>query len=195
MPTRSPTGRLERTLAFEADVLDSGIQLRYLLWRAESDYFMRFYERETFVRPANVAMAINADEIAMAHSINATPGVPLISATPIAPRNSAAPKPTKLAMCPNLIAAMMLAIGATKGSAHSSTNDGFDSGPSHQVGLPILRLVTATAMIAKKTRSHETIVTVRHVLVSTERLLVDAVTACTIQALWEWSDLKTDARS
>jgi hypothetical protein len=98
-------------------------------------------------------------------------------------------------MCPNLIAAMMLAIGATKGSAHSSTNDGFDSGPSHQVGLPILRLVTATAMIAKKTRSHETIVTVRHVLVSTERLLVDAVTACTIQALWEWSDLKTDARS
>jgi hypothetical protein len=38
-------------------------------------------------------------------------------------------------------------------------------------------------------------VTVRHVLVSSERLLVDAVTACTLQALWEWLDLKTDARS
>jgi hypothetical protein len=31
MPTRSPTGRLERTLAFEADALDWGIHLRYLL--------------------------------------------------------------------------------------------------------------------------------------------------------------------
>jgi hypothetical protein len=89
----------------------------------------------------------------------------------------------------------MLAIGAANGSAHSKTNDGFDWGPSHQVGLPILRLVTATAMIAKKTRSHETTTTVRHVLVRPERLLADAVTACTLQALRLWSDLKSDTRS
>jgi hypothetical protein len=38
-------------------------------------------------------------------------------------------------------------------------------------------------------------VMVRHVPVSTERLLVEAVTACTIQALREWLDLKTDACS
>ena len=140
-------------------------------------------------------MAINADEIAMVHSINATPGVLFMSAIPIAPRKSADPKPTKLAMRPNLIAAMMLAIGATNGSAQRSMNDGFDSGPSHQVGLPILRLVTATAMIAKKTRSQETTATVRQVLVRPEWLLAEAVTACTIQVLWEWSDLKSDTRS
>ena len=140
-------------------------------------------------------MAIKADEIAMVHSINATPGVLFMSATPIAPRKSADPKPTKLAMRPNLIAAMMLAIGATNGSAHSSTNDGFDSGPSHHVGLPMLRLVTATAMIAKKTRSHETTATVRQVVVSPEALLAEADTACTIQALRLWSDRKSDARS
>jgi len=89
----------------------------------------------------------------------------------------------------------MLAIGATNGSAHSNMNEGFDSGPSHHVGLPILRLVTATAMIAKKTRSHETTATVRQVLVSPDALLVEAVTACTIQALRSRSDRKFDARS
>ena len=140
-------------------------------------------------------MAISADAIAMVHSIRATPGVLFMSAIPIAPRKSADPKPTKLAMRPNLIAAMMLAIGATNGSAQRSMNDGFDSGPSHHVGLPILRLVTATAMIAKRTRSHETTVTVRQVLVSPEVLLEEAVTACTLQALRLWSDRKSDARS
>ena len=117
-------------------------------------------------------MAISADEIAMAHSMRATPGVLFMSATPIAPRKSADPNPTKLAIRPNLIAETMLAIGATKGSAHSSTNDGLDSGPSHQVGLPILRLVTAVAMIAKKTRSHEITATVRHVPVRPVRAVV-----------------------
>ena len=59
----------------------------------------------------------------------------------------------------------------------------------------MLRLVTAIAMIAKKTRSHETTATVRQVLVSPEGLLADAVTACTIQALRLGSDRKSDARS
>jgi hypothetical protein len=58
-----------------------------------------------------------------------------------------------------------------------------------------LRLVTATAMIAKKTRSQETTATVRQVLVRPEWLLAEAVTACTIQVLWDWSDLKSDTRS
>lgn len=98
-------------------------------------------------------------------------------------------------MRPNLSAAMMLAIGATNGSAHSNMNEGFDSGPSHHVGLPMLRLVTATAMIAKKTMSHETTATVRQVLVSPVWLLADALTACTIQALGLWSDRKSGARS
>jgi hypothetical protein len=32
-------------------------------------------------------------------------------------------------------------------------------------------------------------------LVSAEWLLAEAVTACTIQAIWDWSDLKSDTRS
>ena len=59
----------------------------------------------------------------------------------------------------------------------------------------MLRLVTAIAMIAKKTRSHETTATVRQVLVSPEGLLAEAVTACTIQVLRDWLDLKSDTCS
>jgi hypothetical protein len=32
-------------------------------------------------------------------------------------------------------------------------------------------------------------------VVSPEALVAEADTACTIQALWEWLDLKTDTRS
>jgi hypothetical protein len=56
--------------------------------------FARLYRREAVLRPANVAMAISADETAMTHSTKATPGVLFMSATPIAPRRRADPNPT-----------------------------------------------------------------------------------------------------
>lgn len=62
---------------------------------------------------------------------------------------------------------MMEASGAKNGVAQMKMNRGWDSGPSHQVGLPRLRLEMASARMASPSTSHEAAVTFRHVRVST----------------------------
>lgn len=61
---------------------------------------------------------------------------------------------------------MIDASGARNGVAHMSMNRGWDSGPSHQVGLPRARLDIASASIAKASTNQEAAVTLRHVRVS-----------------------------
>lgn len=57
-------------------------------------------------------------------------------------------------------------IGARNGVTQMTMNRGCDSGPSHQVGLPMVRLETASASMASPSINHEAAVTLRQVRVS-----------------------------
>lgn len=74
---------------------------------------------------------------------------------PIAEIHSAAPIPAKGAQRPATSAVTMATIGARNGVTHSRAKAGSASVPSHHVGLPMLRPVSAAEASAAVTRSHE----------------------------------------
>ena len=98
----------------------------------------------------------------MTSSIRATAGVFSTSRSATAPRKRDAPIPAKGAHLPAAIAHTMAAIGARNGTTHKTGHAGSVSVPSHQVGLPMLRPVTAAEASAAVTSSHETMTTAPH---------------------------------
>ena len=75
---------------------------------------------------------------------------------------SAAPIPAKGAHLPATSATKTATMGARKGSNHNRGKEGSLCVPSHHVGLPMLRLVTAAEASAAVTRSHDKEMTSGH---------------------------------
>lgn len=122
----------------------------------------------TVVRPASEATVISAPAPARMNSPIAIPGVACTSNTATIANATDEPRLTKVAQRLKRRLATIEATGARNGVTQRKINRGWDCVPSHQVGLPTVRLEMASARMANPSTNHERAVTFRQVRVSCE---------------------------